>query len=255
MEDFISQHVRLAYIDEPPKGETSGDPVLLVHGFGSTHAINWVFTQWFKTLTEAGRRVIALDNRGHGRSEKLYDPDDYAIPKMAEDAFNLLTHLRIARADVMGYSMGARIAAFMARGSDEIIHKLVLAGTGENLIEGSSIPYGVAEAMEAPSIDVLTDPVQQMFRQFADATKSDLKALAACARGARYKFGPAELAEITMPVLIAVGTKDDIAGDPTRLGTLIPNAHMLAIPDRDHNRAVGDPAYKRGVLEFLSKDS
>jgi pimeloyl-ACP methyl ester carboxylesterase len=255
MEDFISQHVRLAYIDEPPQGETRGDPILLIHGFGSTHAINWVFTQWLKTLTESGRRVIALDNRGHGRSEKLYDPDDYAIPKMAEDAFNLLTHLRITRADVMGYSMGARIAAFMARNDDAIIRKLVLAGTGENLIEGSSIPHGVAEAMEASSIDELSDPVQRMFRQFADATKSDLKALAACARGARYKFGPAELAEIKMPVLIAVGTKDDIAGDPTRLGTLIPNAHMLPIPDRDHNRAVGDPAYKRGVLDFLSKDS
>lgn len=254
MEDFISQHVRLAYIDEPPQGETRGDPVLLIHGFGSTHAINWIFTQWLKTLTEAGRRVIAFDNRGHGRSEKLYDPDDYAIPLMAEDAFNLLAHLGIPRADIMGYSMGARIAAYLARTHKEVIRKLVLAGTGENLIEGSSIPYGVADAMEAPSLDVLTDPVQRMFRQFAEATKSDLKALAACSRGARYKFGPAELAEITMPVMIAVGTKDDIAGDPSRLGTLIPNAHMLAIPDRDHNRAVGDPVYKKGVLDFLAKD-
>jgi pimeloyl-ACP methyl ester carboxylesterase len=92
-----------------------------------------------------------------------------------------------------------------------------------------------------------------MFRQFAEATKSDLKALAACSRGARYRFSAEELAAIDNPVLVAVGTKDEVAGDPSRLGSLFPNAHILAIPDRDHNRSVGDGAFKRGVLDFLAK--
>jgi pimeloyl-ACP methyl ester carboxylesterase len=253
MDEFTSQNVRIAYIDEPPAKEGNGDPVLLIHGFGSTHAVNWVFTQWVKTLADAGRRVIAFDNRGHGRSEKLYRPEDYAIPLMAEDTYNLLDHLGIARADVIGYSMGARIATFLAGAHKDRLRRLVLGGTGENLIEGSSIPHGVAEAMEAASLDSLTDPVQKMFRQFAEVTKSDLKALAACSRGARYKFSAAELGQIDLPVLIAVGTKDEIAGDPTRLGTLFPNAHMLPIPDRDHNRAVGDMVFKRGVVGFLTE--
>jgi len=251
MDEFTSQNVRLAYIDEPPATEARGNPVLLIHGFGSTHAINWVLTQWVKTLTQAGRRVIAFDNRGHGRSEKLYNPEDYAIPLMAEDARNLLDHLDIKRADVIGYSMGARIATFLAEAHSDRLGRLVLGGTGENLIEGSSIPSGVAEAMEAASVEVLVDPVQKMFRQFAEATKSDLKALAACGRGARYKFSEAELAGIDLPVLIAVGTEDAIAGDPKRLGTLFRNAHMLEIPGRDHNRAVGDLVFKRGSLAFL----
>jgi pimeloyl-ACP methyl ester carboxylesterase len=94
--------------------------------------------------------------------------------------------------------------------------------------------------------------VQKMFRQFAEATKSDLKALAACSRSGRYMFSEAELADITVPVLIAVGTKDDIAGDPKRLAAAFPNGRLLPIPDRDHNRAVGDLVYRRGVLEFLN---
>jgi pimeloyl-ACP methyl ester carboxylesterase len=251
MHQFISQDVRLAYIDEPPTTAAQGDPVLLIHGFGSTHAINWVLTQWVRTLTRAGRRVIAFDNRGHGRSEKLRDPEDYAIPLMAEDAFNLLDHLHIQRADVIGYSLGARIATFLAEKHGERLGRVVLGGTGENLIEGSSVPYSVTEAMEVASIEMLTDPVQKMFRQFAEATKSDLRALAACSRGARYKFSDSELAGINLPILIAVGTEDDIAGDPKRIGTLFPNAHMLEIPGRDHNRAVGDTVFKRGALAFL----
>lgn len=253
MQEFTSQAVRLAYIDEPPASGEQGDPILLIHGFASTHAINWVFPQWVKTLTGAGRRVIAYDNRGHGRSEKLYDPEHYAIPVMAEDALNLLDHLGIARADVMGYSMGARISTALAKMHQDRLGKLILGGIGENLIDTPSVPLGVTEAMEARSLADLTDPIQKMFRQFAEATKSDLKALAACSRGARYRFTPEELAEIDLPVLIAVGTKDEVAGDPSRLGELFPNAHMLAIGERDHNRAVGDAEFKRGALAFLAE--
>ena len=72
----------------------------------SNHAVNWVNTMWVTALSRAGRRVIALDNRGHGKSEKLYDPAAYDSYIMAEDAIRLLDHLDIARADVMGYFHG-----------------------------------------------------------------------------------------------------------------------------------------------------
>ncbi|MGA3303141.1 MAG: alpha/beta hydrolase [Methylovirgula sp.] len=254
MHEFSSNGVTIAYIDEAPATADKGEPILLIHGFASTHAINWVFPQWVKTLTEAGRRVVAFDNRGHGRSEKLYRPEDYRIELTAEDAVNLLDHLGIEKADIMGYSMGACIATFVAKTHKKRLRRLVLGGIGENLIDTASVPLGVTEAMEAPSVAVLKDPIQIMFRQFAEATKSDLKALAACSRGIRYRFSVEELAEIDLPVLIAVGTKDEVAGDPSPLGRLFPNAHMLPIPDRDHNRAVGDQAFKRGVLDFLAKN-
>ena len=108
MHKFNSDGVEIAY-------ETAGDgpPILLVHGFASTGRVNWWDTGWVKTLTEAGRQVITFDNRGHGASQKLYESRLYPATELAEDARRLLDHLGIVQADVMGYSMGARVAAFL----------------------------------------------------------------------------------------------------------------------------------------------
>ena len=186
MFEFSDHGVRLAFIDERPAPGDRGEPILLIHGFASTHAVNWVFPQWVKTLTGAGRRVIAFDNRGHGRSEKFYDPAAYAMQKMAEDARALLDHLHIEVADVMGYSMGARIAAFLAKAHKSRLRSMILGGLGHHLVDRGALPPSISRRpwKRLRSRD-LTDPMQRMFRSFAEATKSDLKALAACARGAR----------------------------------------------------------------------
>ncbi|TPW00100.1 MAG: Aclacinomycin methylesterase RdmC [Beijerinckiaceae bacterium] len=252
MFEFSGHGVRLAFIDERPAPGDRGEPILLIHGFASTHAVNWVFPQWAKTLTGAGRRVVAYDNRGHGRSEKFYDPSAYTMPEMAEDARALLDHLHIEVADVMGYSMGARIAAFLAKAHGTRLRSMILGGLGHHLVDRGALPDNIAEAMEAPSLGALTDPMQRMFRGFAEATKSDLKALAACARGARQLMSEREAGQIDLPILIAVGTEDDVAGDPHRLAALF-KARAVDIPDRDHNRAVGDKVYKDSVLEFLEQ--
>ena len=90
LQEFSSDGVRIAFIDVAPEGSDLGEPILLIHGFASTHRINWVNPRWVDTLSKAGRRVIAFDNRGHGRSEKLYDPAAYHSTAMARDAANLL---------------------------------------------------------------------------------------------------------------------------------------------------------------------
>jgi pimeloyl-ACP methyl ester carboxylesterase len=253
MQEFQSQGARLAFIDEPPSGIDRHEPILLLHGFASNHAVNWVFPLWVKTLTGAGRRVIALDNRGHGRSQKFHDPAAYHMEPMAEDAFDLLDHLGIERADVMGYSMGARIAAFLALRHKPRVRSAIFGGMGHHLLDGGGLPGGIAEAMEAPSLAVLTDPTQRLFRSFAEATKSDLAALAACMRGSRQTMSRSDIAKIICPVLIAVGTKDTVAGDAHELAALLPRAEAVDLPDCDHNRAVGDKVYKSSVLSFLDK--
>jgi pimeloyl-ACP methyl ester carboxylesterase len=251
MQSFSSNGVRIAFVDVPPTTADRHEPILLIHGFASTHAINWIHPQWVRTLTHDGRRVIALDNRGHGESDKPYEPQAYATSVMAQDAHGLLDHLGIERADVMGYSMGARIAAFLALASPGLVRSLVLGGLGEHLVRGVGLPLGIADAMEAPTVDGLTDPTQRMFRAFADATGSDRRALAACIRGSRQTLAEAEVARIACPALVAVGTKDRIAGDPHALAAMLPGGQALDIPDRDHNPAVGDKQFKTGVLAFL----
>ncbi len=252
MQFFDSSGCRIAYLDVAPTGETVGEPMLLIHGFASNHAVNWVNTLWVKTLTAAGRRVVAFDNRGHGQSQKLYEPGDYRTSIMAGDAAGLLEHLGIGRADVMGYSMGARIAAFLALEQPQRVRSLTLGGLGAHLVDGVGLPVAIAEAMEAASLEALSDPIQRMFRSFAEATKSDLRALAACIRGSRQTLDKADVAKIACPTLVAVGTNDTIAGDATTLAAMFPHGQALDIPGRDHNLAVGDRLFKQGVLAFLA---
>jgi pimeloyl-ACP methyl ester carboxylesterase len=252
MQEFLSDGVRIAYLDFPPEGDRRRDePVLLIHGFASNHGVNWLFPQWVKTLAQAGRRVIVFDNRGHGRSEKPHDPEAYSPWTMAGDAVRLLDHLGVARADVMGYSMGARIAAHLAFSAPERVRGLILGGLGVHLVDDEGLPSGIADAMEAPSLDALTDPMQRMFRAFAESTRSDLSALSACIKGSRRAMTAQEIGRVAAPTLVCVGSEDEVAGDPQALASLMPNARAQIIPGRDHNRAVGDKVFKEAVLAFL----
>jgi pimeloyl-ACP methyl ester carboxylesterase len=248
MPRFRHETVEIAFLDE---GE--GEPIVLVHGFASNRNVNWGQPGWVATLTRAGRRVIALDNRGHGESSKLYDPADYHTGRMTEDVRALMDHLGIERADVMGYSMGARITAFLARKHPNRARAAILGGLGIHLVDGVGLPESIAEALEAPSLADVSDPQGRTFRAFADQTKSDRRALAACIRGSRQTLTRAEAAAIDVPMLIAVGTKDPIAGSAHALAQLVPGARALDIPGRDHMLAVGDKVFKAGVLEFLEQ--
>jgi len=248
MPRFTHDGAEIAYLDE---GE--GEPIVLVHGFASNKEVNWVSPGWVTTLTRAGRRVIALDNRGHGDSTKLYDPAAYHSAIMAQDARALIEHLGLPRADVMGYSMGARITAFLALAHPECVRAAVLGGLGIRLVEGVGLPDTIAHALEAASLDEVSDPTAYMFCAFAEQTKSDLRALAACLRGSRQTLSRAEAGRIAVPLMVAVGTEDPIAGSPQALAALIPGAQAVAIPGRDHMLAVGDKVFRAKVLEFLAK--
>lgn len=248
MPSFSHDGVEIAFLDQ---GE--GEPIVLVHGFASNKEVNWVAPGWMATLTRAGRRAIALDNRGHGASAKLYEPAAYHSQTMAEDVRALLDHLGLPRADVMGYSMGARITAYLALTHPDRVRSAVLGGLGSQLVDGVGLPETLAEGLEAPNLANVTDPTARMFRSFAEQTRSDLRALAACLRGSRQTLSRAEVEGMTMPVLVAVGSRDTVAGSPQELAALIPGGRALTIPDRDHMLAVGDKVYKAGVIEFLAQ--
>ncbi len=254
MPTFLSDGVELTYLDEGADVATRPLPILLIHGFASNIEMNWIAPGWVRDLRAAGYRVVAFDNRGHGRSEKILDPAAYGTVPMAEDARRLLDHLGLPKAHVMGYSMGARIAAMLALEHPDRVGRLVLGGLGHNMVRAMAGTGPIAQALLAPHIDDVTNPTARTFRAFAEQTGSDLKALAVCVRQIRDPIPRERIAMLSMPVLVAVGSNDVIAGPASILADLIPGAEAFEIANRDHMKAVGDRSFKTAVLEFLGRD-
>jgi pimeloyl-ACP methyl ester carboxylesterase len=149
--------------------------------------------------------------------------------------------------------MGARISVFAALAHPDRVRSLVLGGLGIGMTDGVGDWDPIADALLAPALDDVTHQRGRIFRAFADQTKSDRQALAACIRGSRDLVARADMARIKAPTLIGVGTTDDIAGSAQELADLMPHARALDIPGRDHMLAVGDRVFKKAVLEFLAQ--
>jgi len=248
MASFYSDGIEIAY-----ESHGEGKPVVLVHGFASNGRVNWVETGWVEALNEAGYRAVIMDNRGHGDSEKLYDPDKYPAREMAGDVARLIHHLGIGPAPVMGYSMGARITAFVALDNPDAISAAIFGGLGINMVHGMRDPDEIISALQADSVDEVSHPTGRQFRHFAEHTGSDLQALAACMQSSRDPIAEEDVRRIEVPALVAVGSEDEVAGSPGELADLLPHGEALVIERRDHMRATGDKKFKAGVLEFLAQ--
>ncbi len=244
----MSDDVEIAY---EVHGE--GEPILLIHGFASNGKVNWGSTGWVELLTKAGRQAIVIDNRGHGNSAKLHDPERYSAREMTLDSSRLIAHLGHERVDIMGYSMGARLTALLGIHHPQQARSLIIAGLAANMIRGVPGSEEVVAALRAPSLAQAKGVQGKAFRAFAEQTKSDLEALAACMSSHRVLVGEDELATIKAPALVVAGEDDTIAGAVEPLVDAIPGAEGVVLPGRDHMKAVGDKTYKLSVLDFLDR--
>jgi pimeloyl-ACP methyl ester carboxylesterase len=248
MPSFMSDDVKIAY-----EVHGDGEPILLIHGFASNIRVNWRSTGWIDLLEKVGRQVIAIENRGHGRSQKLYEPGLYTSETMALDASRLISHLGHEQVDIMGYSMGARITAMMGFLHADQCRSLVIAGLAGNMITGVEGGEEIIAALQAPSAAKAKGEQGKAFRAFAEQTGSDLQALAACMAAHRRKVSVEELGQIDAPTLIVVGEKDEVAGKAGPLAEAIPGAESVVLERRDHMTAVGDKTFKLSVLDFLDR--
>jgi pimeloyl-ACP methyl ester carboxylesterase len=246
--DFDSDGVRLHYeINGPERGAS----IVLVHGFASDYRLNWVGTRWQETLTGEGFRVIGLDCRGHGHSDKPHDLDAYAVEVMAGDVVRLLDQVDVEVADYIGYSMGARIGLEVVIDHPARVRRAVLGGIGTaGAIDSSD---AIAEALLRG--EPTDNPVAQTFYKFASARPTnDLRALAACIRGLRPNADSARLAAIRTPILVVAGDRDDIARGAPELVELIPTARLVTIAGRDHMGAVAARDFKSAAVDFLTAE-
>jgi pimeloyl-ACP methyl ester carboxylesterase len=246
--EFDSDGLRLHYEVHGPE---SGRDVVLVHGFASDYQLNWVGTRWQETLVRAGYRVIGLDCRGHGRSAKPHDPAAYLVPEMAGDVRRLLDDLSIARAGYLGYSMGARIGLQAVLDFPDRLHRAVLGGMGVSGAAEDAEP--IVRALRGGNPETTS---ALSFQRFASARPTnDLQALAACMEGLAKSSALDwdRLGNVTTPVLLIVGDRDEIAHDAERLAQKIPSAKLVPIPGRDHMGTVPARQFKDAALEFLGE--
>jgi pimeloyl-ACP methyl ester carboxylesterase len=191
-----------------------GEPIILIHGFASNLQENWVATGWVDTLMPL-RQVIALDCRGHGKSDRPREPEAYSSDSMSGDVIAVLDHLGIARADLFGYSMGGGIVLRLLAGYPDRFASAIAGGVGER------------NNHELQALDGL--------------------------RGGRARSpsaGPG-LPSLTPPVLIVNGADDRAVGSPDGIVASIPTARVMQIPGCDHLSVVADQRFKDAVVAFL----
>ena len=235
----------------------NGDGVILVHGFAASVQENWVKAGWIQMLTRAGRRVVAIDLRGHGQSTAFRQSADYSLPLMAGDVLAIVEHLQIKKPDLIGFSLGARVVLELLRMRGDRFLLGVLCGVGETLLNPREErdPEAFAKAMEAPSAEAIDDDMARRFRLFAEAQGQDLAALAACSRGLAAMGRPWTrelLAGIKNEMLVIAGAGDDLAGAPEGLARCFANAKAKRIPGCGHMDCLTQPMFKGAVMDFLA---
>jgi pimeloyl-ACP methyl ester carboxylesterase len=249
MPDFIAPDgVTIAYDD---LGPPDARPVLLIHGFSSNRDEGWKRSGWYAAFERRGQRIIALDLRGHGQSGKPHEPARYGRDALLGDIVGLLDQLGVGRADVMGYSMGARLALALALRAPERIDHLIVGGVGGRLLTPTLRDDLMARAMEAEDPATIEDGMLQSFRHFADEQGEDRLALAAFTRAPSWGFSEDDLFAIRAPTLVVAGARDALAGDPQVLADAIPGAKAVTLTGCDHFNAIPHALLKASVFDFL----
>lgn len=240
--------MQIAYDDI---GSPDLKPVVLVHGFSSNRNEGWRRPGWYAALDKRRERVIALDLRGHGESVKSHDPADYGHNAMAGDIVQLMDHLGVERATLIGFSMGARLSLGAALDYPDRFSNLVLGGIGSRIFDPPRNVGQMAEAMETDDVESIDNPLMKSFRHFADEQGEDRLALAACVRGEGRSFDPDELFAVRTPTLVVAGARDMLAGSPEGLAEAIPDARTVSLPGCDHFATITHAMFKGKVFDFL----
>lgn len=251
-------------VHDPAEGTDAGlRPILLLHGFASSTEMNWQSTGWIPALTGAGRRVIAVDLPGHGRSPAPAARDSYRPSQIRAGLLQLLSTNGVrplaagddsSGVDVVGYSLGSRLAWEFGAEAPAYVHRMVLGGPGTgDPLAGFDLAGARASLAEGTPIP---DPVSaDLLRMATLVPSNNLEALFTLIEAIKQEpFRPGD-AVPAMPLLLVAGDKDALAATAPRLAELSGRADLLLLPGRSHSNAVTSRAFKSAAVEFLGPDT
>jgi pimeloyl-ACP methyl ester carboxylesterase len=234
-------------------GPRDGVPVILQHGYTANTQSEWVGCGIAAAIAGLGRRVIGIDALGHGASDRPHEPRHYGEARMARDVSALVSQLRLAAFDLVGYSMGAVVSVLCAT-DEPRLRRLAIGGVGEAVVLLGGVDTRaldnniLAEVMLAEDPSAFPEGVQA-FRRNAEARGNDRLALAAQARAVHAR--PIALDRIAVPTLVLAGTSDPLAIHPEVLAAAIPGAKLKPVPG-DHGTARTSPEFTRALVAFLA---
>nr|WP_243696065.1 alpha/beta fold hydrolase [Labedella phragmitis] len=240
--------VRLAVYDV---GDADAPVVIAVHGFASSGVLNWFHSGWTRDLTRAGYRVLALDQRGHGRSGKPHDPLQFTTERLAADVLGVLDAHLVDEAVLLGYSLGARVGWHLARSDAHRFPRVVLGGlpTGDPL-RGFDLRAARAFAESATPVD---DHLTRTYIEMAAGIRgNDLASLISLVEGMRGGTQPDPADPPRQPILIAAGDRDPVREDSEALASAAPLGVFVELPDRDHFSAPTSAVFRRSAIGFLA---
>lgn len=218
------------------------EPIVLVHGLGSSFEHGWRASGWADLIADAGREVIPVDLLGHGTADAPHDPAEYAHLESSIERV-----LPDEPVDAIGFSLGAQLLLRVAAQAPERIGRLVAIGVGANVLRDDNT-NALADAFEQGAEP--TNITARLFVQLARTAGNDPLAIAACVRRPREPLTLDELARVSSPTLVIIGDKD-FAGPAQPLVEALPNATLVTLKDVDHFRTPSEFACIDAALEFV----
>ncbi len=242
-----SDGIRIHYLEEG-----QGVPVVLIHGYTGTADGNW-FANGIAASLAKTNRVIALDCRGHGLSDKPHEEKRYVPPRLERDVIELLDHLHLQRAHVHGYSMGGDIVTeILARDQDRVI-TASYGGSGVEEVDRQQIALVPADSSGVDPREAAAE------KQLEALPNQDVVALSALKRAYGTRWGRAEidLGAVHVPVLAIVGEFDEPNRRLTRMKRELRDFHYVILPGRSHLTAIMagymPPEYLQTLAAFVRK--
>ncbi|WP_235522659.1 MULTISPECIES: alpha/beta fold hydrolase [unclassified Plantibacter] len=239
------------YVHEPAADADRAETVVAVHGFASSAGLNWDLAGWTRTLTRAGYRLVTIDQRGHGASDKPTDPSAYRLDGLVDDVLTVLDGYSVDEPHYLGYSLGSRVGWRLGVRHPDRVRSLSLGG----LPEGDSLRgFDLDEArLRVRTGATITHRLTETYVSMAEGVPgNDVEALIALVEGLRGGPQPTTAEVPPLPMLLVTGDDDAVADGSRRLAEAA-GARYVGLPGREHFNAVSSRVFKDAVLAFLAE--